>query len=80
VGVRQRANYLNEVGMLNRIPRSGLAFLGSGEQSVAEHIYRMLHVAFVLAHMGDEPADELHLIRLVLFPICRKRAPTIITT
>jgi putative hydrolases of HD superfamily len=63
----QRADYLNEVGMLNRTPRSGLPFLGAGEQSVAEHIYRMLHVAFVLARMSDEPVDEPHLIRLVLF-------------
>ena len=63
----QYANYLNEVGMLNRTPRSGFAFLGAGEQSVAEHTHRMLHVAFVLARMSDETVDELHLMRLVLF-------------
>jgi len=63
----QRANYLNEVGMLNRTPRSGFAFLGSGEQSVAEHIQRTMHVAFVLARMSGEQIDELRLLRLVLF-------------
>lgn len=63
----QRANYLNEVGMLNRVPRSGFAFLGTGTQSVAEHIFRTLHVAFVLARMTDEPIDEARLLRLVLF-------------
>ena len=63
----QRANYLNEVGMLNRTPRSGFAFLGSGEQSVAEHIQRTMHVAFVLARMSGEKIDELRLLRLVLF-------------
>jgi putative hydrolases of HD superfamily len=63
----QRANFLNEVGLLNRTPRSGLAFLGANEQSVAEHVYRMLHVAFVPARMSDETADELHLMRLGLF-------------
>lgn len=63
----QRANYLNEVGMLNRVPRSGFAFLGAGTQSVAEHIFRTLHVAFVLARMTDEPIDEARLLRLVLF-------------
>jgi putative hydrolase of HD superfamily len=50
----QYANYLNEVGMLNHTPRSGFAFLGAGEQSIAEHIYRMMHVAFLLARMNDE--------------------------
>jgi putative hydrolase of HD superfamily len=61
------ANYLNEVGMLNHTPRSGFAFLGSGEQSVAEHSYRMLHIAFVLARLADEKVDELHLLHLVMF-------------
>lgn len=63
----QRVNYLNEVGMLNDTPRSGFAFLGTGEQSVAEHIYRMMHVAFVLNRMTEAPVDEWHLMRLVLF-------------
>jgi putative hydrolases of HD superfamily len=63
----QFANYLNEVGMLNRTPRSGFQFLGSGEQSVAEHMYRMMHVAFLLARMSKERVDELHLLRLVMF-------------
>ncbi len=63
----QFANYLFEVGMLNRTPRSGFQFLGTGEQSVAEHTNRMLHVAFMLARMSDAKIDELHLLRLVLF-------------
>lgn len=63
----QRADYLNEVGMLNRTPRSGFQFLGTGEQSVAEHMYRMMHVAFLLARMSEEHVDELHLLRLVMF-------------
>jgi putative hydrolase of HD superfamily len=63
----RRANYLNEVGMLSRTPRSGFAFLGSGEQSVAEHMYRTMHIAFLLARMGDEPVDELRLLHLVMF-------------
>lgn len=62
-----RANYLNEVGMLNSTPRSGLAFLGTGTQSVAEHIFRALHVAFILARMSDEPLDETRLLHLVMF-------------
>ncbi len=63
----QRANYLNEVGMLNRTPRSGFQFLGNGSQSVSQHMYRMLQVAFLLARMSDTPVDELHLLHLVMF-------------
>ncbi len=63
----QRARYLFEVGMLNRTPRTGFQFLGSGEQSVAEHVHRMLHVAMILARISNERIDELHLLYLVLF-------------
>ncbi len=60
-------DFLNEVGMLNETPRSGFAFLGSGEQSVAEHMYRMLHIAFLLARKSEPKVDELHLLHLVMF-------------
>ncbi|MCL4490099.1 MAG: HD domain-containing protein [Chloroflexi bacterium] len=63
----QAANYLNEVGMLNRTPRSGFAFLGTGQQSVSEHIARMLHIAFLLARQTASKVDELRLLHLVLF-------------
>ncbi len=63
----QHANYLHEIGMLNRTPRSGFQFLGSGAQSVSEHIQRMMHVAFVLARLSEARVDELKLLHLVLF-------------
>lgn len=63
----QRANFLNEVGMLNHTPRSGFAFLGTGKQSVAEHSFRALHIAFILARMSKEPIDETRLLHLVMF-------------
>ncbi len=61
------ANYLNEVGMLNRTPRSGFMFLGTGAQTVSQHMYRMLHIAFLLARKSEEHVDELHLLHLVMF-------------
>src|SRR5918912_970227 len=63
----QFANFFHEVGMLAQTPRSGFPFLGSGEQSVAEHVFRMLNVAFILARLTDEKVDELHLLHLTLF-------------
>jgi putative hydrolase of HD superfamily len=63
----QRANYLNEVGLLSHIPRSGFAFLGSGEQSVAEHIFRTLHIAFILTRMSEQAVDETRVLHLALF-------------
>lgn len=46
--------FLFEVGMLKRTPRSGWQFLGAGSESVAEHAFRVAMIAFVLARMDTE--------------------------
>ena len=60
-------NFLQEYGMLAHLPRSGFAFLGTGDQSVADHTCRMLAIALVLAKLVKEPVDELKLLKLCLF-------------
>ena len=57
--------FLFEVGMLKRTPRSGWQFLGSGSESVAEHVFRVTMIAFVLARMEDG-IDADHVLRLAL--------------
>jgi len=49
--LRPVANFLFEVGMLKRTPRSGLQFLGSGSDSVAEHILRTTYLGFALGRL-----------------------------
>lgn len=44
-------HFLYEVGMLRRTPRSGLQFLGSGDDSVAEHLLRTAYVAFAVGSL-----------------------------
>ncbi len=51
-------NFVYEVGILNRTPRSGLWFLGSGEQSVAEHLLRTTFIAYVLCHLVPEAKKD----------------------
>lgn len=46
-------DFLFEVGILAQTPRSGFHFLGSGRQSVAEHVHRVMHVGFVLGMMEN---------------------------
>src|SRR4030065_1283661 len=63
--MREIADFLFEVGMLKKTPRSGFQFLGSGCESVAEHILRTLYIGSVRCRM--EPlADELKVLRLCL--------------
>ena len=55
------ADLLFEARMLKDIPRSGFQFLGSGRESVAEHVYTTTFIAYVMAQMHPE-ADALKLI------------------
>jgi len=63
--LRPVANFLFEVGMLRRTPRSGLQFLGSGDDSVAEHMLRAAYVAFALGSLVPG-IDRTRLVLLCL--------------
>ena len=47
-------DFLFEVGVLAKTPRSWCAFLGSGQQTVAEHINRVVYIGFCLGHMNGK--------------------------
>ena len=57
--------FLFEVGMLKRTPRSGWQFLDGGSESVAEHVFRTAMIAFVLARL-DGSVDADRVLRLAL--------------
>lgn len=66
----QIADFLYEVGMLAQTPRSGFFFLGSGKQSVAEHINRTVYVGYTLAMLSNQlgkPVDMLKVLKMCLF-------------
>ncbi|MBI4836356.1 MAG: HD domain-containing protein [Candidatus Abawacabacteria bacterium] len=48
------ANFLFEIGILAKTPRSAFPFLGTGSQSVAEHIQRTAYVGLALAEMAGD--------------------------
>ena len=60
------ANFLFEAGMLKRTPRTGFQFLGSGAESVAEHIFRTSLIGYTLAKLDDH-ADAGRVVLLCLF-------------
>ena len=64
--VKNIAHFLFEVGILAKTPRSGFHFMGTGEQSVAEHINRTAYVGFVLASMNGK-ADISRVVEMCLF-------------
>lgn len=60
------ADFLFEVGMLKRTPRTGFQFLGTGKETVAEHSFRCAVIGYVLAKMDNE-VDIEKVLRLCLF-------------
>ncbi|TFG37509.1 MAG: HD domain-containing protein [Syntrophobacterales bacterium] len=64
--MKEIANFLFEVGMLQKTPRTGFQFLGSGNESVAEHILRTIFIGYALCKLEDD-VDESRVIKLCLF-------------
>ena len=61
------ADFLFEVGMLKRTPRTGWQFLpGSESESVADHSFRVAMIAFVLARLEGGGIDADRVLRLAL--------------
>ena len=50
-------NFIYETGILSKTPRSGLWFLGTGQQSVAEHTLRTIFIGYALSYitLGADP-------------------------
>jgi putative hydrolase of HD superfamily len=59
-------NFLFEVGMLKRTPRTGYQFLGSGRETVAEHSYRTAIIGYLLT-LQVPGADSLKTVLMCLY-------------
>jgi putative hydrolase of HD superfamily len=60
------ANFLFEAGMLKRTPRSGFQFLGTGAESVADHIFRTTYISYALGNLSGG-VDVNRMIKMCLF-------------
>lgn len=60
------ANFLFEAGMLKRTPRTGYQFLGSGSESVAEHIFRTVYIGYALGRMAKN-VDVDRIVKMCMF-------------
>ena len=64
--MKDMVNFLFEVGMLKKTPRTGYQFLGSGKESVAEHSFRVAVIGYVLS-LQDPEADSRKVVLMCLF-------------
>jgi putative hydrolases of HD superfamily len=63
--IKKVANLLFEYGILAKTPRSGFYFLGTGDQTVAEHMNRVSFIGYALATM-DGTVDVLKVLKMCL--------------
>ena len=61
--MKRAVEFLFEVGMLKKTPRTGYQFLGSGTESVADHSFRTAVIGYTLA--TQEPAADLNKVVLM---------------
>jgi putative hydrolase of HD superfamily len=64
--MKQVINFLFEVGMLKKTPRTGYQFLGSGRESVAEHSFRTAVIGYLLSQQEPD-ADAYKITLMCLF-------------
>jgi putative hydrolase of HD superfamily len=64
--MRSLVNFLFEVGMLKKTPRTGYQFLGSGAESVAEHSFRTAIIGYLLS-LQEPQADVKKATLMCLF-------------
>jgi putative hydrolase of HD superfamily len=64
--MKRTIQFLFEVGMLKRSPRTGYQFLGSGKESVADHSFRTAVIGYVLSSKNKQ-ADRNKVVLMCLF-------------
>ncbi|ACU91264.1 HD domain-containing protein [Desulfomicrobium baculatum] len=62
---KRLADFVFELGMLRKTPRTGYQFLGSGAENVAEHSFRTAMIGYMLARKSG--ADVARTVFLCLF-------------
>jgi putative hydrolase of HD superfamily len=56
--LQQITDFIYESGILRHTPRSGFWFLGSGRQSVAEHLFRVAMISYALSYLTPKANKE----------------------
>jgi len=64
--MKRIVEFLFEIGMLKKSPRTGYQFLGTGKESVADHSFRTAVIGYVLASM-EPKADLKKVVLMCLF-------------
>jgi putative hydrolase of HD superfamily len=59
------ANLFYEAGILNKTPRTGFRHLGRWSQSVGEHTFRTVLIAYAIAHIENKNKKKVEIEKVV---------------
>ncbi len=59
------ANFLFEVGVLAKTPRSGFRHLHGWNQSISEHLLRTTYIGFTLAYLEQEKGEKVDIEKVI---------------
>ncbi len=62
--LKRLTDFIYEVGMLRKSPRTGYQFLGSGAENVAEHSFRTTVIGYILATLAGANVERTVLMCL----------------
>ncbi len=71
--LRDMVNFLFEVGMLKKTPRTGYQFLGSGGESVAEHSFRTAIIGYILSQRHNGADTKKTVLMCLFHDLCEAR-------
>lgn len=64
--LKEITKFIYELGILAKTPRSGFWFLGTGNQSVAEHICRTVMIGYILSYLTpNSDKDRVMFLSLI---------------
>jgi putative hydrolases of HD superfamily len=71
--LRRITDFIYETGILSKTPRSGFWFLGTGTQTVAEHLFRTALIAYALAYLTPKANRERVLFMALVHDLAEGR-------
>lgn len=71
--IKSIVNFIYESGILSKTPRSGLWFLGTGDQSVAEHTLRSTLIGYALSFLTPKANREKVVLMCLLHDLGEAR-------
>jgi len=63
--IKQIADFIYEVGSARRIKRSHIQFIGTSDESISDHSYRVIWISLIIANIEKADINKVALMALI---------------